>query len=36
MVPDRGDGARRDHDPLEEIEMNAQRVRHRGLDRVGV
>src|SRR5437867_4045224 len=36
MVPDRGDGARRDHDPLEEVEMDAERVGHRRLDRIGV
>src|SRR2546428_3530682 len=36
MVPDRGDGARRDHDPLEEVEMDAERVGHRRLDRVSV
>src|SRR5207245_5097281 len=36
MVPDRGDGAGRDHDPLEEVEMDAERVGHRRLDRIGV
>src|SRR5437867_13457188 len=36
MVPDRRDGARGDHDPLEEIEVDAQRVGNRRLDRIGV
>src|SRR4029077_725780 len=36
MVPDRRDGARRDHDALEEIEVDAQRVSNRRLDRIGM
>src|SRR2546425_10376922 len=36
MVPDRGHGARRDHDALEEIGGAAERARHRRLDRIGM